>query len=171
MTRFLEIAFTLVMGVVVGMALDLGASAACSQTKSTGKEEESKTLDPKAMETVGLLASLYFYQAHMNLGVLADCKAEGVYETKQAKELVMSVLVPLEAVEKRLHAVAKTAPTKEDRATMEQWAKCAVPLRRQGAELLLYWDTGDNEHLLRYQSTRKEAWDGLRALLGLKDTK
>lgn len=171
MPRFIAIAFTLTLGVLAGLALHLGASAAHGQSKSSGKEDEGKTLDPKAMETVGLLASLYFYQAHMNLGVLADCQAEGVYETKQAKELAMSILVPLDAVEKRLYAVAKTAPTKEDRATMEQWAKCAVPLRRQGAELLLYWDTGDKEHLLRYQSTRKEAWDGLRVLLGLKDTK
>lgn len=159
---------SLTLGIVLGTVLALASPASRARLHAIGKDEGANALDPKAMDTIGLLSSLYFYQAHLNLGMIADCQAEGVYDKKQAKELVMSLLVPLEAVEKRLSAIAKTA-SKEDRATLDQWAKFAVPLRRQGAELMLFWESGDKEHAARYQATRKEAWDGLRAMLGLSD--
>src|SRR5690349_18234091 len=43
-------------------------------------------------ETVGLLSGLYLYQTYLNIGLLADGKAERLYDEKAARTVLATVV-------------------------------------------------------------------------------
>src|SRR5262245_51906057 len=44
------------------------------------------------METVGLLSGLYLYQAYLNIGLIADGKAEKIYDDKAVRSVLGTVV-------------------------------------------------------------------------------
>ena len=125
--------------------------------------------DPRAQltETVGLLSGLYLYQTYLNIGLLADGKAERVYDEKAARSVLATVVGPLQAVDKQLAVVGTLAQTEPDRRAVERLRAVTALLRRQSQELTAFWDSGDLAAGARYEATRQEAWKQLTALLGL----
>ena len=125
--------------------------------------------DPRAQltETVGLLSGLYLYQTYLTIGLLADGKAERVYDEKAARSVLATVVGPLSAVDKQLAAVGKLAQTEPDRQAVERLRATVALLRRQSQELTAFWDTGDPAAGARYEATRQEAWKQISGLLGL----
>ena len=83
--------------------------------------------DPRAhlTETVGLLSGLYLYQTYLNIGLLADGKAERLYDEKASRQVLASVVTPLDAVDRQLAQIGAQAETAADRP---------VPERRQPGE-------------------------------------
>src|SRR5438105_14359241 len=94
-------------------------------------------LDPRAQltETVGLLSGLYLYQTYLNIGLLADGKAERVYDEKAARAVLGSVVTPLAAVDEQLAKVGKTARTPADRDAVDKLRQIVTLLRQQGRDL------------------------------------
>ena len=136
-----------------------------AQTKEAPAENASTRV---LTETVGLFAGLNLYQTYLNIGLLADGYAEGLYEEKEVKQLLGSVLTPLEAADKQLDKVGKLPLNAADRAAIARLRKILGLLRKQGAELQAFWETGKPEHGNNYEAIRKEAWAGISNLLGLK---
>src|SRR5262245_54690202 len=118
-------------------------------------------------ETVGLLSGLYLYQSYLNIGLLADGKAERVYDEKAARAVLATVLTPLEAVDRQLEKVGKVARTPADRDAVERLRWIVALLRLQGKELTGFWDSGRPEDGARYEAARQEAWKQITALLAL----
>ncbi|HEY1377289.1 MAG TPA: hypothetical protein VGF55_10870 [Gemmataceae bacterium] len=118
-------------------------------------------------ETVGLLSGLYLYQTYLNIGLLADGKAERLYDEKAARAVLATVVTPLDAVDRQLAKVAAAAQTDADRQAAERLRAVAGLLRRQGQELVAFWDSGQPAAGAKYEATRQEAWRQLTALLGL----
>src|SRR5262245_59713652 len=125
--------------------------------------------DPRAQltETVGLLSGLYLYQTYLNVGLLADGKAERLYDEKAARAVLKSVLTPLDAVHNQLSRIGAMAETAADRDAAARLLHVVGLLRRQGQELVTFWDTGRAGDGARYEATRQEAWRQLSALLKL----
>ena len=125
--------------------------------------------DPRAelTETVGLLSGLYLYQTYLTIGLLADGKAERLYDERAARAVLAGVLTPLDAVDRQLAKVAAQARTEADRQAAERVRAVAGLLRRQGQELIAFWDSGHPAAGARYEATRQEAWRQVTALLGL----
>jgi len=125
--------------------------------------------DPTAQltETVGMLSGLYLYQTYLTIGLLADGKSERVYEEKAARGVLTSVLTPLEAVDKRLEGLTGVVKSAPDREAITRLRQTVGLLRRQGAELTAFWNTGRPEDGARYEATRQEAWKWVVALLNL----
>ena len=125
--------------------------------------------DPRAelTETVGLLSGLYLYQTYLTIGLLADGKAERLYGERAARAVLAGVLTPLDAVDRQLAKVAAQARTEADRQAAERVRAVAGLLRRQGQELIAFWDSGHPAAGARYEATRQEAWRQVTALLGL----
>src|SRR5262245_33325331 len=125
--------------------------------------------DPRAQltETVGLLSGLYLYQTYLTIGLLADGKAERLYDDRAARAVLATVLPPLDAVDRQLARVSALAGTVPDRQAAERLRGVAGLLRRQGQELIAFWDSGRPAAGARYEATRQEAWRQLNALLGL----
>jgi hypothetical protein len=118
-------------------------------------------------ETVGLLSGLYLYQTYLNVGLLADGKAERLYDEKAARAVLKSVLTPLDAVHNQLSRIGTLAETAADRDAAARLLQVVGLLRRQGQELVAFWDTGRAADGARYEATRQEVWRQLSALLKL----
>ena len=134
-----------------------------------GLQPAAAPAEPRAQltETVGLLSGLYLYQTYLTIGLLADGKAERVYDDKTARSVLATVVGPLSAVDKQLAVVGKLAQTDADRQGVERLRTTVALLRRQSQELTAFWDTGDATAGARYEATRQEAWRQLTNLLGL----
>ena len=136
-------------------------------------EKPAPTVDiahPVLTETVGLLAGIQLYQTYLNIGLIADAKAEGVYELADVQQILGTVLGPLEKVEKQLEKVSKLKLSKDDVEAVTRLRKIARMLREQGSELQAFWETGKNEHGNKYESIRQSAWKELSGLLELEPT-
>jgi hypothetical protein len=130
------------------------------------------TVDPAKAdlsETVGLLSGLHLYQTYLNIGMIADCKTEGVYPEKDARTLLASIMTPLEKIDKQLEKVLKRMTEKDDREALDTVRKLVSVLREEGKQLQLYWETGKAEHSTKYEAARKEAWAGISKLLGIEE--
>ena len=125
--------------------------------------------DPRATltETVGLLSGLYVYQTYLNIGLLADGKTERLYDEKAARAVLATVLKPLDTVDQQLGKVAQLAETPGNRQTVERLRFIVALLKRQGQELIAFWDNGQPAAGGRYEATRQEAWKQIDALLSL----
>jgi len=129
----------------------------------TSADEEKSVLT----ETVGLLAGLQLYQTYLNIGLMADARAEGVYEASELAQLLGSAVVPLDRVDKQMDKLSKLPLTDADQAAIARLRKLNALLRIQGMELQAFWDTGVDDHAKKYETARQAAWKELNDLLGL----
>jgi hypothetical protein len=157
--------------VLTATVLALTASGASAQPPTPTPAKALADENAVLLETVGLLAGLQLYQTYLNLGLLADASEEDVYEPAEAAQLLGSVVGPLEKVEKQLEKVAALKLTKEDAAAVTRMKKIAGQLRQQGKLLQTYWDTGLEDHLKKYEETRRASWKELSDLLDLEPKK
>jgi hypothetical protein len=119
-------------------------------------------------ETIGLLSGLYLYQTYLNIGLLADAKAEKLYEERTTRAVLATVLNPLDAVDKRFARIGAMPQADADREVGQQMRVVVGLLRRQGQQLIAYWDSGNPTDGARYEATRQEAWQHLNAVLGME---
>src|SRR3954453_17828704 len=92
---------------VLSLALLSGGKVQVSAQGGTTKKPASEEAVPALMESVGLLAALQLYQTYLNIGFLADARAENLYNPKSTQQLLDSIMTPLETVEKQLVKVQK----------------------------------------------------------------
>jgi hypothetical protein len=134
--------------------------------------EEKKDVPPaddrgQLMETVGLLSGLYLYQSYLNIGLIADGKAEKIYDEKSARSVLGSIVTPLDTVDKQLAKVGKAARTEADRDAVDKLRQIVTLLRQQGRDLTAFWDSASPDDGAKYEATRRDAWKQINALLGL----
>jgi glutamine synthetase type III len=141
-----------------------GSGPAAAQDK---KEPPSdKEARDQLLEAVGVLSAAQLYQGYLNIGFVADGKAEGTYEEKDAKQILGAVLSLLDTLDKQLEKVGKLDLDKADREGVDQIRKLSGQLRDQGKELQAFWATGSKERAAAYEKIRKESWAGISKLLG-----
>ena len=142
---------------------------AASRGDETPKPDKKDGNNPVLLQTVGVLAATHLYQSYLNIGFIADAKAEGNYGEKEAKELLASVLKMMDLADKQLEKMDKLELAKEDRQALDVLRKLQKKLKDQSDELQAFWKTGDKEHGDKYEAIRKETWQSIRTLLGLTD--
>jgi hypothetical protein len=157
------------------LALFILAAVAAPFAVSTGQspappaEKPAAATDPQATltETVGLLSGLYLYESYLNIGLLADGKAANTYEEKAVRQVLVSIITPLDAVDKQLEKIGKSARTAGDREAVERLRAVVAMLKRIGAELTTFWDSGKSEDGAKYEASRQEAWKQISTMLSL----
>ncbi len=155
------------VALTVALLAVVGGSASTQPTPPKAKAEENAAL----LETVGLLAGLQLYQTYLNIGLLADARAEGLYEASELTQLIGSVVGPLEKVDKQLEKIAAMKLSVEDAAAVARMRKITGLLRAQGKSLQSFWDTGVADHSKKYEEARQAAWKELSELLELDPKK
>jgi hypothetical protein len=130
-----------------------------------GTDEESVG---QLLEAVGLLAGNQLYQTYLNIGFLADGKAEGTYKEVEVRLLLASVLKPLEKVDQQLEKVSKIARAQKDKDALARLRRTAGLLRQQGKDLEQFWNGGRPADGIKYEAARKQAWAEISSLLGLE---
>jgi hypothetical protein len=119
---------------------------------------------------VGALTAAHLYQTYMNLGLLADAVEKEVYTPATGRKLLEEVTTLTDAVEQQLARVPEEALTAEERRSLERVYRVLTLLRTQAKELRLYWDTEAEEHVVRFQKARAEAWAGIKLLLNFEES-
>jgi hypothetical protein len=153
----------------IAFALGFAATAQFAPAQAPPAKAPLETPTSVLTETVGLLAGVQLYQTYLNIGLLADARAEGTYETADVELLLQSVYKPLVIVEKQLEKVGKLkGMTKEDTEALGQLTKIAGLLRQQGEELTAFWNSGEEAKGKKYEATRQKSWTEIEALLDLK---
>ncbi len=151
-------------------------AGAGSKAVDSAKVDAAPATDPLArnaeerrqlLETLGTLTTAHFYQTYLNIGLLADAKAKGLYPGKDAPKVLDSVLALHKAVDRKLAALDKIDLDKEDRASLEQMRLLSGLLRKQAKELQTFWDTDKDEDAANYESVRKDTWASLSKLMGI----
>jgi hypothetical protein len=161
--------FVAVVAMVFGVSFVLGqpnpkSLPPVAEEKLPTPQEEKAVLS----ETIGLLATMQLYQTYLNIGLLADGKAEGVYSAETVSELLGSIIHPLDQVEQQLTKVSQLRLTKEDQETVKVFIKIVQLLRQQGKALVNFWNTGKEEDAKLYETSRTAAWRELSGLLKLE---
>ena len=135
------------------------------------QEKEAAVTEPVPLllETFGLLGGLQLYQTYLNIGFIADGKAQGVYSESNAKALLGSILIPLDSVSTQLTKSAKVVPAKEDQDALGKLEKITRILQQQGKSLETFWASGKESDGSQFESSRKQAWGEISALLGLNN--
>jgi hypothetical protein len=118
------------------------------------------------LETVGTLTAAHCYLSYVNLGLLSDGKAKGIYTEKEASHLLDSVLSVLDTVDGKLAALGKTDLDREDRESLDRMRDLSDLLRRQGSQLQTFWDSGKETDAAKYEEIRKDSWAAISGLMG-----
>ena len=119
------------------------------------------------LQTVGVFATANLYHTYLNIGFIADGKAEGLYDEKDMVQILGTSIALLDILDKQFEMIGKLDLTKEDLVSLDNLRKLAGLLRQQSDELQAFWKTGDKERGAKYEKIRKEAWTGISKLMGL----
>ena len=153
------------LGVLVAAFSPSAVGARDEQPPAPLPAKEERVL---LLQTVGLLSASQVYQAYLNIGFLADGKANSTYEEKDVRQIMESVSNLLSATDKQLEKVGRLEISRADREGLERVRKLSALVRQQGEELQAFWKTGDKERGAKYEKLRQEAWEGISALLNLE---
>lgn len=144
-----------------GAAVLVGDVSAPAEETKTIAEERGQFL-----ETIGTLTPALYFQTHLNIGFIADGKANGTYSDKDARQALDSALSVLESTERRLEALDKVALNKDARNKLEQLQAVSALLRQQSKELRGYWESGKEKEAAEYENLRKNARRAIHSLMG-----
>ena len=164
--RFIVAAVVLLLGLIVLVPWQ-GLLVGQDKTPVTKGEVVGKDERAVLQQTIGVLAASQVYQAYLNVGFIADGKANGHYAEKDIQQILDSVFNLLAASDKHLEKVSKLEITKADREALTEIRRLSNLVRQQGTELQAFWKTGAKDRGARYEDLRQESWRGIRALLGL----
>lgn len=149
------------------MSLFLAWGLAGKGEEPLPRSAESTPAVADLLETVGLLAGSQLYQTYLNIGLLADARAEGLYPDRDVKKVLGSVLLPLEKIDRQLEKLEQCHLSASDRAALAELRRISGLLRQQGRALESYWASGAESDGEAYESARQKAWEALRDLLDL----
>jgi len=135
--------------------------------KPGGDQKKIEAERAQLLETIGCLTAAHYFQTYLNIGFIADGKAQGTYTDKDARKVLDSVLSLLNSADGKLEALDKIIVDKGDRERLEQLRAVSALLRQQGKELQTYWDSGKDENAAKYESLRKNAWAAISKLMGI----
>jgi hypothetical protein len=118
---------------------------------------------------VGGLLGANLVQGQLSIGLVADAVEGELYSLADARKLLGTVSVVLDAVEEQLDGLPAERLKEADRQELEQFRNVLGQLRTQVKELRLYWDTDKKEHADRYLKVRNETKEALNTLLSKKE--
>jgi hypothetical protein len=124
--------------------------------------------DEKSMEAIGGLSAGYIYETYLCIGMIGDNVANKTMEAAAGKALLASVVGMIDPIDKQLGVVGDNASGAENKAGIKEMRSIIALLRTEGKELQGILD-GDATHAAKFDAARKQAWEKIKALLGIKD--
>ncbi len=157
------------VAVLVVSSAGSGLAAQAREDKKDKGDDARKARSSPLLEALGTATAANLYQTYLNVGFLADGRAEGVYDDRTAQRLLGSILGLLDAVDKQLTKVGKTELEKKERQALEKIREVYGLIRKQANALQTFWKSGKKADGARYEKLRKEAWQEVKQLLDLQD--
>jgi hypothetical protein len=129
-------------------------------------EQKPVARPPESVLTlVGGLTTAHLYQSYLNVGLLADSVAKGVYKPEQGKELLDTVTKVIDTVERQLAQLPDADLTVGEKVRLAKVRSIVSLLRSEIKELQAYWLSGDEEFVRKFQKIHKDVWSELEKLL------
>jgi hypothetical protein len=149
----------------------IGGTSWLTAQPGSGPPGVARTPEASAvpLEAAGALAAAHLYQTYLNIGLLADARAEGMYDTATAQEVLSAVLSLGSRVDQQLDGIARGSLSREDRDVLAEVRKQSASLREAAQALRQFWKSGRKEDGAKYEALRKKSWAGIEKLLGLKE--
>jgi hypothetical protein len=144
--------------VLCGLGLTVGSAGDRQGAKP------DKAAREQLLAAVGTLGAAHLHQTYLNIGFIADGKAEGTYGAKDAEEILKTVRTIRETVDKQLARVAKLELGANDRKSLLRLRKISALLDEQAGELQAFWQTGNKDRAAAYERCRKQAWEEIQNL-------
>ena len=143
-----------------------------SSSFTVGQDIAPKAIDPNEtlLEAIGTIGGVQLYQTYLNIGFIADGHGQGIYSEEEARELLATVIVPLDRIAKQFDSVKRVAADQDDKKALERLAKISAILKDEGARLTAFWTTGTDEDANRFEKTRQQAWKEISSFLQLEAT-
>jgi hypothetical protein len=138
-----------------------------NRTPSTLKLE-AQTRD-HLLEALGGMCAVHLYQSYLNIGLLADAVENEAYSGSDAAGILLTIQELVTMVENHVTLVGRLDLETDDLHTLTRIRLVSNLLRTQGAALMGYWATADEEYANRYQTARGATWGELQEMLGLQD--
>jgi hypothetical protein len=146
-------------------------SARARDAGRPGHVQEARTSaampDPSSLKTIGTLGAAHFFQAYLNIGLIADGKTKGTHTVEDARKVLRSVLSLVDSVDRQLESLGKVPLEKEDRDSLEQMRAISALLREQGLVLQTYWDSLQEQDATRYESLRSRSYEAISKLMAI----
>ena len=142
------------------LALTVMLAAAPQETAQEQKYHQ-------ALEMVGVLSAAYLYQTYVNLGQLAEMKAQHTQPDSVLTHRLQNTLRILTGVHDNLKVFNRGQLTPEDSTYIQTLTEINLLLVREAGALKRYWQTGKPEDGGIYDSYNEQARRALEALYGI----
>jgi hypothetical protein len=132
--------------------------------------QPAKPAGPTSEQLVQVLtdqAAMHLYQAHLNIGLLADAMEHRTYPEAQTRQHLERVGQVLERADAQLAAAARDGLPAEELKKLGRARQVLALVRTEVAELRAYWHTGEPERAQSFQNARKDAAAAINELLGI----
>ncbi len=121
------------------------------------------------LEAIGALSAAFAFQTFLNIGMLADAHAKGVYDKEKTKPVLGSVMHFIRSTTQHLTAVQKTPLTAEDRKYVSDLIGVCNLLKAQGEALSTHIDSPSETTGPAFEKARQASWAEIRRVLGIKE--
>ena len=112
------------------------------------------------------LTTAHLYQTYLNVGLLADGVAKNVYTAEAGKELLENIGKLMDNFERQLAQLPVEELQPEERKHLEKIRSVISLLRSEIKELKTYWETGEEQYVVKFQKIHKNVWAELEKMLG-----
>src|SRR4029077_3984034 len=102
LSTIIILALVAASGCGVGSGKTSEPSKPSEQASSAGQPDPATVQRRQLLETVGVLTAANCYQTYLNIGLIADGKAKGTYTYQDASNVLDSVRVLLNSVDRNL---------------------------------------------------------------------
>lgn len=122
-----------------------------------------------ALETIGAMGGSNLYLTYLSIGTLADGYEKKVYEKNQANQMATEVIALANVGKGYLEKlISQGVLTGDDVRFGQEMIATYDLLIAEGNALINYIKTGNKSHVDSFHMYRKQAWDKIADLLGLK---
>jgi divalent metal cation (Fe/Co/Zn/Cd) transporter len=147
------------------------ASETPSASPDSAADGEAPTDAQRAqlLESVGSVSSIYLFQTHQNIGLLADAIKNETYTKEEAVELMSTALPLLQTVDAQMQKLENVGLDEDEVAAVKQVRKVSALLKDQVGHLQAHLQSGGKSSLEPFHRVRRESWNELRIVLGLAE--
>lgn len=122
-----------------------------------------------SLEAIGAFGASNIYLTYLSMGVLADGYENKVYEKNRAQQAVQEILSLASVSKNYLEKLIKERVlTGDDVRFGREMIRTYNLLIQEGNAFVRYISSNNRRDAEEFQSYRKQAWDKISALLGLK---
>lgn len=128
----------------------------------------SSKLEEKLFYNQGFFVAAFLYQTYFTIETASDAWTQGSYTLEKTHTILQTSVNFLDLSVKTLKELTLFSIITDDRNTLLQMIDIASDLKNQGSFMIQYMSSKNKKDLDNYELYRKQAWEKISHLMGLK---